>query len=353
MIEYHIIKDRKIRIALVGCGRISKNHFESIKYHHNNIELIAICDSNQSALSQHEEKYNVKGYLNIDNMLNIEDIDLAVICTPSGIHAEQTELCSSYGVNVMTEKPMATKWSDGIRMVKACEKAGVRLFVVKQNRKNSTLQLLKRAISENRFGKIKMVHLNVFWTRPQEYYDQASWRGTWELDGGAFMNQASHYVDLLDWLIGPIDKIQAMMSTSRNIEAEDTGVLNVKWVDGALGSMSVTMLTFPKNFEGSICILGEKGTVRIGGVAVNEIQHWEFNDEKDYDTEVDQASYQTSSVYGFGHPIYYNNIIEVLRGDAEPEVDGREGLKSLEILIAAYRSAKDNKTISLPLNYEI
>ena len=345
------IINRKIRIAIVGCGRISKNHFESLKKHQDNIELISICDTQQTILSVHEKKYNVKGYLDLDDMLKKEDLDLTVICTPSGVHADQTELCARHGVNVMTEKPMATRWNDGVSMVKVCDKAGVRLFVVKQNRSNPTLQLLKRAVKENRFGKIHMVHLNVFWTRPQEYYDQAPWRGTWEFDGGALMNQASHYVDLLDWLIGPIDKVQAMMSTTRDIEVEDTCVLNVKWRNGALGSMNVTMLTYPKNFEGSITILGEKGTVRIGGVAVNDIQHWEFDVPKDYDKTVQEASYQTASVYGFGHPLYYNNVIEVLRGNTEAETDGREGLRSLEVLIAAYLSARDGKIISLPLKY--
>jgi len=347
----NFIKGRKIRVAVVGCGRISNNHFGSIEKHQDNIELVSICDVQQAALSEHGATYKVKGYLDLSDMLENEDLDLVVICTPSGIHADQTELCAKHGVNVMTEKPMATRWSDGVRMVKACDKAGVRLFVVKQNRRNSTLQLLKRAVTENRFGKIHMVHLNVFWTRPQEYYDQASWRGTWEFDGGAFMNQASHYVDLLEWLIGPIEKVQAMMSTTRDIEVEDTGVLNVKWRNGALGSMSVTMLTYPKNLEGSITILGEKGTVRVGGVAVNDIQHWEFDEPKDYDSEVKEANYQATSVYGFGHPLYYNNVIEVLRGNAEPETDGREGLKSLEVLIAAYLSARDSKTTSLPLEY--
>jgi UDP-N-acetyl-2-amino-2-deoxyglucuronate dehydrogenase len=251
----------------------------------------------------------------------------------------------------MTEKPMATRWTDGVAMVKACDKAGVRLFVVKQNRLNSTLQLLKRAVQEKRFGQIRMVHLNVFWTRPQEYYDQAKWRGTWELDGGAFMNQASHYVDLIDWLIGPVDSIQAMTSTTRNIEVEDTGVLNIKWRTGALGSMAVTMLTYPNNLEGSITILGDKGSVRVGGVAVNDIQLWDFEDEKEYDKDVAGASYQTTSVYGFGHPLYYKNIVEVLRGEAEPETDGREGLKSLELLIAAYLSARDGRTVALPLEH--
>ncbi len=351
MKSYLIVSDRKIRIAIVGCGRISKNHFGSIEQHQDNIELVSICDIQQDVLSEHKAKYKVKGYLDLEQMLENEKLDLVAICTPSGIHADQTEICAKYRVNVMTEKPMATRWNDGVRMVKVCDDAGVRLFVVKQNRRNSTLQLLKRAIEEKRFGKIHMVHLNVFWTRPQEYYDQAKWRGTWEFDGGAFMNQASHYVDLLDWLIGPIDKVQAMMSTTRDIEVEDTGVLNIKWRNGTLGSMSVTMLTYPKNLEGSITILGEKGTVRVGGVAVNNIQHWEFDETKDYDEEVKEANYQTTSVYGFGHPLYYNNVVEVLRGNIEPETDGKEGLKSLEVLIAAYLSARDGQTISLPLEY--
>jgi UDP-N-acetyl-2-amino-2-deoxyglucuronate dehydrogenase len=251
----------------------------------------------------------------------------------------------------MTEKPMATRWKDGIRMVRVCDDAKVHLFVVKQNRHNGTLQLLKRAVLEKRFGKIYMVNINVFWTRPQEYYDQAEWRGTWEYDGGAFMNQASHYVDILEWLIGPIDKVQAMVSTTRDIEVEDTGVMNIKWRSGTLGSMNVTMLTYPKNLEGSITILGEKGTVRVGGVAVNDIQHWEFEKSQDYDSEVKRANYQTTSVYGFGHPLYYKNVIDVLKDGAEPETDGREGLKSLEVLIAAYLSARDGQTVSLPLEY--
>ena len=345
------IKDRKIRMAIVGCGRISKNHFGSIEKHSDNIVLNAVCDNDMEVLKQHEEKYQVKGYLKLEEMLATEALDLVAICTPSGVHPAQTVLAAKYGVHVMTEKPMATRWQDGLNMVKACDEAGVRLFVVKQNRRNSTLQLLKRAVTEKRFGKIHMVHLNVFWTRHQEYYDQADWRGTWEFDGGAFMNQASHYVDLLDWLIGPVDKIQAMMSTTRDIEVEDSGILNIRWRNGALGSMNVTMLTYPKNFEGSITILGEKGTVRVGGVAVNDIQHWEFDEPKDYDSSIADANYQTSSVYGFGHPLYYKNVIDVLRGEAEIETDGREGLKSLEVLIAAYLSARDGKMISLPLEY--
>lgn len=345
------IQDRKMRFAIVGCGRISKNHFNSIETHADHIELVAVCDIDSKVLAEHINQYKVPGYQHLEEMLKAESLDLVVLCTPSGIHPDQAVLAAKHKVHVMTEKPMATRWQDGVRMVRACDEANVRLFVVKQNRRNTTLQLLKRAIAEKRFGKIHMVHLNVFWTRPQEYYDQAKWRGTWEFDGGAFMNQASHYVDLLDWLIGPVDKVQAMMSTARNIEVEDTGVLNLRWRSGALGSMSVTMLTYPKNLEGSITILGEKGTVRVGGVAVNDIQRWEFDEQRDYDEHIQTANYETTSVYGFGHPLYYKNVIDVMRGEAEPETDGREGLKSLELLIAAYLSARDGNTVSLPLEY--
>jgi UDP-N-acetyl-2-amino-2-deoxyglucuronate dehydrogenase len=346
-----VIKSRKIRVAIIGCGRISKNHLEAIEKHRADVELVAFCDVDADTLNQHVSRYKVIGYSEMSELLEAEELDLIILCTPSGIHAGQTQLAAKYGVHVMTEKPMATRWQDGVNMVKACDKAGVHLFVVKQNRQNATLQLLKRAIEEKRFGKIHMVHINVFWTRPQSYYDQAKWRGTWEFDGGAFMNQASHYVDLFDWLIGPIDKVQAMMSTTRDIEVEDTGVMNVRWRSGALGSMSVTMLTYPKNMEGSITILGEKGSARIGGMAVNEIQHWEFEEPKDYDEQVKTANYETTSVYGFGHPLYYKNVIDVMRGIERPETDGREGLKTLEVLIAAYLSARDGKTVSLPLEY--
>jgi UDP-N-acetyl-2-amino-2-deoxyglucuronate dehydrogenase len=352
MQHYPSITGRKIRIAIVGCGRISKNHFGSIQQHNDELELAAICDIDPVVLSEHSERYKVPAYRDLEEMLEKEQLDLVALCTPSGVHPDQAILAAKHGVNVMTEKPMATRWNDGVRMVKACDDAGVRLFVVKQNRRNTTLQLLKRAVAEKRFGKIHMVHLNVFWTRPQAYYDQGNgWRGTWEFDGGAFMNQASHYVDLLDWLIGPVEKVQAMMSTTRDIEVEDTGVLNVKWRNGTLGSMCVTMLTYPQNLEGSIIILGEKGTVKVGGMAVNDIQLWQFEESRDYDEQIKSANYETTSVYGFGHPLYYANVIDVLRGKAEPETDGREGLKSLELLIAAYLAARDGKTDSLPLDY--
>lgn len=345
------ISDRKIRFALVGCGRISKNHIAALTQHADRAELVEVCDTNPESLRNAVQATGATGYASLTELLQHGNADVVVLATPSGLHPWQAVEAAQAGRHVVSEKPMATRWEDGKRMVKACDEAGVRLFIVKQNRRNATLQLVKNAIESARFGRIFMVTVNVFWTRPQEYYDAARWRGKWEWDGGAFMNQASHYVDLLDWLIGPVESVYAYTATlARRIEAEDTGVAAVRWRHGAMGSINVTMLTYPQNLEGSITILGEKGTVRVGGVAVNRIDEWKFADEHPDDAKIREANYETSSVYGFGHPLYYDNVIKTLRGECEPETDGREGLQSLALLTAIYRSARDGIRVPLPLD---
>tara|TARA_Y100001935_G_scaffold248349_1_gene245414 strand:+ start:2326 stop:3378 length:1053 start_codon:yes stop_codon:yes gene_type:complete len=340
----------KINIGVAGCSRISDKHFKAINSYEE-LELVSVCDLDLQTLKAHSEKYSVKSYSDLEQMLQNEKLDLVSICTPSGIHSSQAILCAKYGVNVITEKPMATTWEDGLKMVDACNIAEVKLFVVKQYRQLQTLKTLKKAIDDNRFGRINIVNLNVFWTRPQEYFDQAAWRGSAAMDGGAFMNQASHYVDLLHWLFGPVSEVGAFMSTSLDIETEDTGVLNIKWKNGTLGSMNVTMLTYPKNFEASITVIGDRGTVKIGGTAANEIQHWEFSDFKDYDSTIDYVNSQTSEILasGKGHNMYYKNIIEVFKGRESAETDGDDGLSSLEVLIALNLAAKNNSIIKLPL----
>ncbi|MCE2917854.1 MAG: Gfo/Idh/MocA family protein [Rubrivivax sp.] len=346
------IAERKIRFALIGCGRIASNHFDALARHADRAELVDVCDVEPTALAAAVQRTGAKGHASLQALLASTNADAVVLTTPSGLHPTQAIQVAAAGRHVVTEKPMATRWQDGLAMVQACDRAGVHLFVVKQNRRNATLKLLKEAVAGGRFGRIYMVSVNVFWSRPQSYYDSAAWRGTWEFDGGAFMNQASHYVDLLDWIVGPVESVMAYTGTlARNIEVEDTGVAALKWRNGAMGSINVTMLAHPKNFEGSITILGEHGTVRIGGVAVNEIQHWQFATPDPMDQQIANASYETTSVYGFGHPLYYDNVIRSLRGEADPETDGREGLKSLELLIAMYLSARDGKRVNLPLAY--
>lgn len=344
------ITDRPIRFALVGCGRIAANHIEALQRHASRAELVAVCDNRPEALAAAVARTGAAGFGSLEALLAGSDADVIVLATPSGLHPRQAMRAAQAGRHVLTEKPMATKWDEGMQMVRACREAGVKLFVVKQNRLNPTLQLLKSAVDAGRFGAIYMSTVNVFWTRPQSYYDDARWRGRWDLDGGAFLNQASHYVDMVDWLVGPVDSVHAYTATlARDIEAEDTGVMSLRLRRGGLASINVTMLTHGKNFEGSITILGERGTVRIGGVAVNRIDHWEFADARPEDDRVRDASYATPSVYGFGHPLYYDNVIGTLRGEQHAEVDGYEGLRSLEVVIAAYRSARDGVRVGLPL----
>ena len=253
------ITDRRLRFAVAGCGRIAASHFEAMKAHAARCELTDVCDVDAQALAAAVARTGAVGHTDLTAMLAKTQADCVILATPSGLHAAQVIEIARAGRDVMTEKPMATRWSDGLAMVRACDEAGVRLFVVKQNRRNRTLQLLKQAVDKGRFGRLYMVGVNVFWTRPQSYYDSAAWRGTWEFDGGAFMNQASHYVDLLDWIGGPVESVMAYTGTlARDIEVEDTGVAALKWRNGAMGTINVTMLTYPKNFEGSITILGER-----------------------------------------------------------------------------------------------
>ncbi len=346
------ITGRPIRFALVGCGRISGKHLDAFARHAGQAEVVAVCDTAPAALGAVAERTGARPCDSLDRLLAGSDADVVVLCTPSGLHAEQAVRAAEAGRHVVTEKPMATRWQDGLRMVHACDQAGVRLFVVKQNRRNPTIQLLRRAVVQGRFGRIHSVQVNVFWNRPQEYYDSAPWRGTWEFDGGAFMNQASHYVDLLDWLVGPVATVQAFTATlGRNIEVEDSGVAIFRWRSGALGAMNVSMLTHPRNLEGSITVIGETGTVRVGGVAVNRIEHWAFAAPHPDDALVEQANYDTESVYGFGHAGYYENVLATLRGEAEADTDGREGLKSLELLVGIYLSARDGRPVGLPLEF--
>lgn len=327
---------KQINCALVGAGRISSKHLDAIT-NNADFKLVAICDTNEEVAMQVARNLNVPFYTYMDIMLEaVPTIDLIILCTPSGLHAEQAINALKRGKHVVTEKPMACCLSDAEQMIEAASRANKRLFVVKQNRLNPTVLALKQAIDDDLFGDIYMVQSNVFWTRPQSYYDQASWRGTWKMDGGAFMNQASHYVDLLEWLLGPIVRIQAMTKTlARKIEAEDTGVLNLEWENGALGSMSVTMLTYPKNIEGSITILGSKGSVKIGGMALNQVEYCHFESEQNLFAQ--PLDYQTDSVYGNGHQPYYSNVADVLLRGAEAVADGSSGLKSIKILSQIYQ----------------
>ena len=345
--------EKKFRIALLGCGRISKNHFEAIDQI-DGLELVAVCDSDAERAAQAGTQWGVQHYTSYEKMLKDSKADIITIATPSGLHAEQGIEAANAGKHVVMEKPMAISLTGADSLVHACDKAGVQLFVVKQNRLNPPVQLLKSAVDRNRFGRIYMASCTVHWARPQEYYDQAPWRGTWEFDGGAFMNQASHYVDLIQWLMGPVESVMAKTATlARRIETEDSGIAILKFRSGALGSIEVTMLAYPRNLEGSITILGEKGSAKIGGTAVNKIELWQFAEYDDDDKKVAEADTSPPNVYGLGHQGYYRNVLAVLRGEAKPDTDGRAGRKSLELILGIYESAKTGREVPLPLRAQV
>jgi len=341
---------KTLKLGLIGCGRISKNHFVAVQQIPE-ADFTAVADIDLSRAEQAAEQYKIPAfYSDYNEMLEKEKLDAVTICTPSGMHPQMGIDVANRKINVITEKPMAINITAADQLISACDKSKVKLFVVKQNRLNTTLQLLKRAIDKNRFGRIFLAQSNVFWQRPQSYYDAEKWRGTWEFDGGAFMNQASHYIDAIYWLLGNVDSVMAYTATmERKIEAEDSGCALLQFRSGTIASINVTMLTYPKNFEGSITVIGEKGTVKVGGIAVNKIEKWEFDEYDDDDRIALDANYQPPNVYGFGHTPYYHNVVNVLLGRAEPTTDGRDGRKSVEIIQAIYQSAKLGKKISLPL----
>jgi UDP-N-acetyl-2-amino-2-deoxyglucuronate dehydrogenase len=341
--------DRSVRVALVGCGRISGNHVAAIDKI-DGLDLVAVCDLEIERARALADDRGTPAFRTIEELLAGVECDLVAVCTPSGLHPAHGIAAARAGKHVVTEKPMAISLADADALVQACDAAGVHLFVVKQNRLNPPVQLLRRAVEKGRFGRIYLANTTVRWTRPQEYYDAAPWRGTWEFDGGAIMNQASHYVDLMQWLVGPVESVVAKTATlARRIETEDTGIAVLRFRSGALGVIEVTVLTHPRNFEGSITILGEKGTVKIGGTAVNRVEHWQFADYDDDDKLIDAASTSPPTVYGFGHEGYYRNVLAVLRGAAKPGTDGREGRKSLELILGIYESAKTGREVPLPL----
>lgn len=345
------ITDRPIKMALVGCGRVGQYHYRAMQRHPDDYHIVAFVDEFPQAAEKMANGADIPVYPSLPEMIDKKSPDVVVLSTPSGLHAAQAIQAAKLGCHVVSEKPLATKVQDGLDMIRAADEAGTQLFVVKQNRYNPPIQALKKAIDAGRFGKIYMANLNVFWSRPQSYYDQAKWRGTWEFDGGALMNQACHYVDMLTWLFGPVDTVQAMSATmARKIQAEDSIVMNVAWRNGALGSLNVTTLTREIDFEGSITIIGEKGTVRIGGIAMNKILVWDFADAQAEDDKITDLNYETGSVYGFGHDVFYDRLKPTLRGTQPADVTGRDAFNALEIIIAAYRSARDGKAVSLPLN---
>ena len=328
------------KIALVGCGRISKKHIEAIEKLKSEslAEIVACCDINKERAEEASQKTSSIAYTDYNKMLQDIHCDMVSLCTPSGLHPHQAILAAEAGINILSEKPQGCSLEACDAAIKAADKAGVHYLVVKQNRFNPSIKLLRRAFEAERFGRVYMILANVLWTRHQSYYDDAKWRGTWELDGGCLSNQASHYVDLVQWFGGSVENVFAASSTQKiQMEAEDTISVVIKFQNGSIGNINATVLTYPKNLEGSLTILGEKGTVRVGGFALNKIECWEFESKHEIDEELQQSNTQPDSVYGFGHLPYYRHALNVLSGAEPPLCSAREARKSVEIIQRAYR----------------
>lgn len=343
-------QETMLRFALVGCGRISVRHAQLLGTGMiDGAELAAVCDIDLQKAETTGRKHDVPFFTDMHEMMRSVEPDVAVILTESGNHARHVMALTSYGKHLIVEKPMALTLEDADAMIKACDLAGVRLFVVKQNRFNVPVLRLREAMEAGRFGKLVMGTVRVRWCRPQAYYDQDAWRGTWALDGGVLTNQASHHVDLLEWMMGDVDSVFAMTRTALvDIEAEDTAVVVMRFSNGALGVIEATTAARPTDLEGSISILGENGSVEIGGFAVNEMKTWNFVASEPGDEDVlSKYSVNPPNVYGFGHQAYYEHVVGSIRSKLPHLVDGLQGRRSLELILAIYEAVETGREVHL------
>ena len=337
--------NRKFKIGIVGVGKIFNKHYKVLKKLKKYYDLKCVCEIDEDKISKMKSNLDIPIYQTLDQMVKNNSLDLVTLCTPSGIHAEQAIFLSEHKIDIVTEKPIAINLNDADDMIKSCESNGVNLFVVKPLRYNKVVNLLRNAVSENRFGKIHLINMNIFWTRPQSYYDEASWRGTIQLDGGALMNQANHYIDILNYLFGIPEKIQCFSKTERNIETEDTTILNIKWSSGILCSVNVTMLTFEKNLEDSITIIGEDGTVKVSSISKNIVDFWKFKSSKNYDNNFSQIEEFDPLL---GHENFYNDVYYKLNENNKKFID-LKSRETLKIIVDAINSSKINKSVKISL----
>jgi predicted dehydrogenase len=337
----------RLRIALVGCGRISKRHLDVISAIPE-LELVGVCDLKKDRADRVSAATGVPAFYDHVAMASALKPTIVSVLTESGAHASVACDVVPYTEHIIVEKPMALTLESADRLIETCEHAGVRLYVVKQNRYNRPVVRLRRALEAGRFGKLVLGTVRVRWCREQDYYDQDAWRGTWAQDGGVFTNQASHHVDLLQWMLGPVESVKAYTATRLvNIETEDTGIALLKFTSGALGVVEATTATRPKDLEGSLSLLGEKGSVVIAGFAVNKMETWNFSEPLAEDATVFEDSVNPPNVYGFGHLEFYKDVLDCIARARRPMLDGLEGRKSLELITAMYDAAFNHCEVRL------
>ncbi|MDC8830480.1 Gfo/Idh/MocA family protein [Alteromonas gilva] len=332
----------KIKFGIIGCGRIGSRHAGHIE---NLGELVAVCDVRFEAAENLAKTHNCQAYNNIDELLTSHpEIEVIAVCTPNGLHAEHTILALNKGFHVLCEKPMAISVHDCGRMINAAEKANRRLFIVKQNRFNPAVAEIKKIIDEGRLGQIMSVQLNCFWNRNFNYYNSSDWKGTKALDGGTLYTQFSHFIDLLYWLVGDVEDVRAFTGNYSHqdvIAFEDTGVITLKFFNGAIGTINYTVNSFGKNMEGSITLFGQKGTVKVGGQYLNKLEYQSIEDYEIGELAPGNPANEYGEYQGSmsNHDKVYENVIEVLTQEGVIATNGFEGLKTVEIIDKIYRSA--------------
>lgn len=338
-----------LNIALVGCGNVARKHVRAMNTLNGACRVVGSVDPDRSALRETSRTLEVPGFERLEALLAEHQVDLVTLATPTGLHPGQAVAAAEAGAHVLTEKPLGTCLDEARSMVRRLAELDRRLFVVKQLRHHPLFRALRDAIEAGRFGQLHTIGMQIFWTRPQSYYDAASWRGTRELDGGALMNQASHYVDLLDWLFGPVAEVHALGDNlGRRIEVEDTAVVTLKWKEGFIGSLHVTMLAYPNNVATSLTVVGERGTVRLGGPLCDQIEAWNFSDASPADDSIEALARQVPDALQRGHEAVYRNVLASLGGRRNARVvDGDDGLRSLAIIDAAYRAMEAGTSVDV------
>ena len=345
-----------MKYVLIGCGRISPNHIEAAK--NNGLEIVAICDIDPDNMEDKALKHNlpdsIHRYTDYKEMLNTEKPELVAVCTESGKHAEVALDCIDAGCNVIIEKPIALSLKDADEIIRRAKEKGVKVCANHQNRFNKSIQKIREARDKRRFGKLMYGTAHIRWNRGWEYYSRAKWRGTWEQDGGALMNQCIHNIDLLRWMMGnDIDEVFAYTDKLNHdyIEAEDLGIALVRFSNGSYGIIEGTTDVYPRNLEETLYMFGSKGTVKAGGNSVNLIEEWRFSDELDDPAEVmKEFGENPPNVYGFGHTPLYADVIDAIQNNREPYVSAEDGRRALELVLAIYKSAAEGRPVKLPLS---
>ena len=345
-----------MKYALIGCGRISTNHILAAL--RNELKIISVCDivpeHMENVLKKHdlENDVSIKRYTDYKKMIQENQLDLISIATESGIHAEVALYCIEHSINVIIEKPIAMSLQDADRIISLSKERHVKVSACHQNRFNIAVQEMRKALEAERFGKLSHGSIHVRWNRNKDYYTQAPWRGTWAQDGGALMNQCIHGIDLLRWTFG--DDIEEVYGQTRQqfhdyLEAEDVGMAVVKFKNGAIATVEGTTNVYPQNLEETLYVFGEKGTVKLGGKSVNNIDVWDFADESEEDKIKKGLQEATSNVYGNGHTSLFADVIDAINNDREPYVNAQAGRNALELVLAIYKSQKEGVPVKLPL----